>query len=67
MNKITTLKVLQAAMVFFAMFELYVAYVSPTLKYTIQFIIFSLFSMITFLMLNQKVSKLKRISDRIER
>lgn len=65
MNKIAALKFLQVVMALFALFELYVAYVSPTIKDTITFVIFSFFCIMTFLMLKQRVSKLKslRIKD----
>lgn len=61
MNKIIIFKTLQVLMVLFATFELYVAYLSPTVKDTIQFIIFSLFCMTTFVMLKQRVSKLRSL------
>lgn len=66
MNKIALYKGLQVLMVLFAMFELYVAYVSPTIRDTIQYIIFSLVCMTTFVMLAQRVRKLKLESVRIE-
>jgi hypothetical protein len=66
MNKITILQTLQVLMVLFAIFELYVAYVSPTIKDTIQFIIFSLFCMATFLMLKRRIIKLQIVSSRIK-
>ena len=65
MNKITILIGLQVLMVLFALFELYVAYVSPTIKDTITFVVFSFVCITTFVMLKQRVSKLKslRIKD----
>ena len=59
MNKIIILRGLQVLMVLFTMFELYVAHLSPTRKDTIMFAVFSLVCMTTFLMLKQRVSKLR--------
>ena len=65
MNKIAALKFLQVLMLLFALFELYVAYVSPSIKDTITFVVFSFVCITTFVMLKQRVSKLKslRIKD----
>lgn len=59
MNKITILRGLQVLMVLFAMFELYVSYLSPARKDTIMFSVFSLVCMTTFLMLKRIINKLK--------
>ena len=59
MNKITIFKGLQVLMVLFAMFEVYVAYVSPTMKDKVTFVIFSLVCLNTFVMLKRKIDKLK--------
>jgi len=59
MNKIIILRGMQVLMVLFAMFELYVAHVSPTRKDTIMFTVFSLLCMTTFLILRRRVNKLK--------
>jgi len=66
MNKITLFIGFQVLMVSFAMFELYVAYVSPTIKDTITFVMFSLFCMTVFVMLKRRVSKVRLSSLRIE-
>jgi hypothetical protein len=59
MKKIAFFKMLRALMVLFAIFELYVAYVSPTRKDTIIYVLFSLFCLTTFFMVKRKTEILK--------
>ena len=66
MNKIVVLKFLQVLMLLSALFELYVAYVSPTKKETIVFILSSFVCMITFVMLKRRVNKLELKTPRIK-
>ena len=66
MTKLAILKGLQVLMLLFAIFELYVAYVSPTIQDRHTFIALSLVSTMTLMMLKKRVSKLKLRSLRIE-
>jgi hypothetical protein len=59
MHKITIFKGVQVLMVLFAIFEVYVAYVSPAMKGKVTFVIFSLVCMNTFVMLKRRIDKLK--------
>lgn len=65
MNKIVFLKFLELLMVFSALFELYVAYVSPTRRENIFFILSSFVCMTTFVMLKRRVNKLELKTTRI--
>ena len=63
MNEIFVLKFLQVLMVFSALFELYVAYVSPTIRDTILFVLFSFVCVTAVLMLRRRIGKLIKIRN----